>query len=90
MKKAVYKVPNGKLVKISLHDSLGKIEKVQITGDFFMYPEERLAELEKHLVGTLIDEKILIEKIEDFISNTKSTFFGLDAQSLSHSIIIAI
>ncbi len=89
MKKALYKVPNGKLLKISLTDDGGKISDLAITGDFFIYPEERLAELEKELIGTQIEDKILCEKIEDFMARTQTTFYGLDAQSLAQTIVSA-
>ncbi len=89
MKKTVYKVPNGKLLKISLSDEGGKISKLTITGDFFMYPEESLVELEKALFGAKIEEKNLQEIIEDFMTRTHSTFYGLDAQSLAQTIVSA-
>lgn len=89
MKKAIYKVPNGKLLKISVEDADGKISNLKITGDFFMYPEESLDGLEQALLSVSVDEKMLQEKIEDFMTKTNSTFFGLDAQSLAQTIISA-
>ena len=40
IKKSVYKIPEGKLVKIGLETVDDKIKKIKITGDFFLYPEE--------------------------------------------------
>lgn len=88
-KRAIYKVPNGKLLKIFLHENQGAIESVTITGDFFMYPEESLVELEKKLAGVKLDLEILRTAISDFMQDTKSVFYGLDAYSLAQTIINA-
>ena len=47
---ASYKVPGGKLLnaKVSFDK---KIKKVQLTGDFFAYPEEGILWIESALVG---------------------------------------
>jgi len=39
------------------------INDMKITGDFFVYPEEALEDLEQALNGTLIDESSLEQKI---------------------------
>lgn len=90
MKKAIYKVPNGKLLKIFLEDADGKIVSIKITGDFFMHPEENIEDLERALVGAQLDEKNLNEKINEFLNLNPTTFFGLDTESLVKTILSAI
>lgn len=43
------KVPNGKLLILKAEIQDGKIVKVHIQGDFFLYPEDKLALLEDAL-----------------------------------------
>ena len=51
--KSIYKVPNGKLLKVSLdYDEVdNSIEQIRITGDFFAYPEESIELIEKKPVS---------------------------------------
>lgn len=90
MKKAIYKVPNGKLLKVFLEDAGGKITSVKITGDFFMHPEENIEDLEQALIGCELKTEILSAKIADFLNKNPTTFFGLDTESLVKTILSAI
>jgi lipoate-protein ligase A len=56
-----YKVPNGKLLRLRAQVAGDKIRSVTITGDFFLHPEERIAELEKVLAGKKL-EKVTLQK----------------------------
>ena len=49
--KSIYKVPNGKLLKIFLefNEKNNSIESIKITGDFFAYPEETIEIMENKL-----------------------------------------
>lgn len=65
------KVKNGKLLKckIELEDNL--IKNIKITGDFFMYPEEKIEELEKMLKGIAFNKEGLDKKISKFFENVE-------------------
>jgi len=77
------KVRGGKLVKCTLSLKGGKIESVKFTGDFFMYPEEKIEELEKMLEG--------IECTEEKIRATAAPFFGsIDLMGASVDDFIAV
>ncbi|MEK7524443.1 MAG: lipoate protein ligase C-terminal domain-containing protein [Patescibacteria group bacterium] len=89
MKKAIYKVPNGKLLKISLEDHDGKIDSIKITGDFFMYPEEHIEKLEASLKGCELLVPALEARLKDFLEKTPTSFFGLDNASLVSTILSA-
>lgn len=87
--KSVYKVPDGKLIKIFLdyNESLNVISFIQINGDFFVYPEESIQDLEKELVGNPIDRKILYDLIESFIDRNHIEFIGISAESLTEAVM---
>lgn len=89
----MYKVPNGKLLKIFLEDMEGdrgrRINEIKITGDFFTYPEENIEKLEKALAGKELNQETLRIEIEKFLKNTKTEFFGLDTDSIVQTILQA-
>ena len=90
--KSVYKIPDGKLLKISLdyNDKNEKILGLLITGDFFIYPEEAIEILEKKLVNTTLNEKILIDKINNVIRENKIEFIGLNVEGLVTGIMMCL
>jgi len=90
--KSVYKIPNGKLLKISLdyNDENKKILDLRITGDFFAYPEESIEIIEKKLVGAPLNEKTLKDKIDNVIRENKIEFIGLDTDGLVSGILMCL
>ena len=90
--KSVYKIPDGKLLKISLdyNDKNEKILGLLITGDFFAYPEEAIEILEKKLVSTTLNEKILKNKINNVIRENKIEFIGLNTEGLVTGIMMCL
>jgi lipoate-protein ligase A len=58
-----YKVPGGKLIKVSASIRNGLIEEIKITGDFFLHPEESIEALEEKLKGVKIEDESLIRNI---------------------------
>ena len=79
-----------KLIKIFLKykdDKQGNriISSVRITGDFFLYPEESLENLEVQLKGTRLDKDNLKKKIDKCLNNSEA--FGFDSKSLSDAIL---
>ena len=54
-----YKVPAGKLIRISAEIEDGKIRKLQLSGDFFVHPEESISALEKALIGSPLERQVL-------------------------------
>ena len=78
-----------KLIKISLEyedqGNIRTISSIRITGDFFLYPEDRLENLEEHLKGTKLEKVKLKEKIKDCLNNSEA--FGFDPDSMSEAIL---
>ena len=90
--KSVYKVPDGKLLKIFLDydEKYNSIIKIDITGDFFAYPEEAIEVIENKLKDTVIEKNCLFEKINSLINDYNIEFIGLDAEDLTQGILMCI
>ncbi|MBI2598365.1 MAG: hypothetical protein HYW50_04165 [Candidatus Diapherotrites archaeon] len=86
---SVYKIPDGKLVKISMNFSGEKIEKIRVFGDFFLYPENGIEKIEKNLVGKKIDEKTLTQEIDRPVKENQLELFGPTSDGLSKAILLA-
>jgi lipoate---protein ligase len=76
-----------KLIKISIEfdDTTKTISSITITGDFFVYPEEKLDELESNLIGTELQRDVIINKIAKCLVGSES--FGFDSQSMTDAIL---
>jgi hypothetical protein len=87
--KSVYKIPNGKLVKINLeyNEDTNKIMNIKIMGDFFAYPEEAIDVLEKNLINTVIKKNSLFDKINKVIKSNNFEFIGINPEGLTESIL---
>ncbi|MGE5633623.1 MAG: lipoate protein ligase C-terminal domain-containing protein [Deltaproteobacteria bacterium] len=87
MKKSHNIYKSKKLIKISLeYDEDSKIiNSITITGDFFLYPEETLDELEVNLIGTKLGKDEIKQKIEKCLNGSEA--FGFDSESLTDAIL---
>jgi len=87
--KSVYKIPNGKLLKISLEydENNSTISSVRIMGDFFAYPEEAIEILENELKEIQLEKTILVKKINSVILAKNIEFIGLNAEGLADGIL---
>jgi len=88
--KSVYKVPNGKLLKIFLEydEKSNLINELSITGDFFAYPEEAIELMENKLKNTLLEREHLLKNIRSIIKKSNIQFIGLDAEGLTEGILM--
>jgi len=86
---SIYKVPQGKLLRISLSldQHTHTIHQVRITGDFFAYPEEAVELIEQGLEHTLFERGHLKAKIETIIRSQKIQFIGVDAEGLTQAFL---
>jgi lipoate-protein ligase A len=87
---SVYKVPQGKLLKIRVEYNIKKnvIKNIWITGDFFAYPEEAIELMEKKLRNTVMEREQLLEKIRSIITENHIQFIGVDAEGLTKGILM--
>lgn len=64
-----YKAKKGLIrVRVKL-DNEGRITWIRITGDFFMYPEEALLDLEKSLIGVKLDVNDVSKVVHEFFKS---------------------
>jgi len=89
MGNSIYKVSGGKLLKIKLTPSEGRILAIVIKGDFFLHPEETLAALEEFLAGKELDEVILAADIQHFLDESGAKLVGASAADIAKAILMA-
>lgn len=87
--KTIYKAPGGKMIRISVDHADRKIQNIELTGDFFLYPEESINKIEAGLKDVDIEEKKIVEKLKSIIKKNKITFIGINEYSLTRAILIA-
>jgi len=87
---SIYKVPQGKLLKIFVEydEKNNVIRDIQITGDFFAYPEEAVELMEKKLRNTVIEREQLLEKIQSIIAEYHIQFIGVNPEGLTQAILM--
>ena len=88
---AKLKVPGGKLVSVKLTFDKS-IEKIQILGDFFINPEEALAEIEKSISGASISEgkEGIATRVARAAHLNHAEFIGVTPDSIAEAIFLAI
>ena len=83
-----YKAEKG-LIKIKLDLEDGKIDKITIEGDFFFYPEDKLWDLEKALIGCEVEEEKLTERIAEFYRRMNVSSPGVKPEDFTKAITLA-
>jgi hypothetical protein len=87
--KSTYKVEGGKMIKVKLCSKCGKIEKINIMGDFFLHPEELIEDLEKILIGIPLAENKLRNTIQMFLETNNGIFIGAKSDDFAKCIMMA-
>jgi lipoate-protein ligase A len=89
---SVYKIPQGKLVKVSVEydEDTHILQNIRITGDFFAYPEEAIEVIERRLKNTVMEQELLQQKISFIISQNHFEFIGLTAEGLTQGILMCL
>ena len=73
-----YKVPGGKLIRLSAELDGTTIKTIQISGDFFLHPEDAIFELETALVGKELDKVTLQKLIAEQLSGCEMVGISTD------------
>ncbi|MEM2112315.1 MAG: lipoate protein ligase C-terminal domain-containing protein [Candidatus Bathyarchaeia archaeon] len=89
MLKAEYKVEGGKLIKVQLAKKGNTIDKIKITGDFFLHPEETIEKIEGSLVRRILNEAELANLIRTVIEKNEATLLGASPEDFAKCIIMA-
>ena len=78
----------GKLIRVQLFKNASRIERIKITGDFFLYPEVIIEELETALVNLPLDEKCLAEFIRTYLEKRGGSLLGASPEDLAKCIMM--
>jgi lipoate-protein ligase A len=89
MGRALLKVKGGKLVKVQLTQEKGRIQKIRITGDFFLHPEEVIDELEQALVGKPLEAENILQTIKTLIREKNVTLLGVSPEDFVKCVLMA-
>jgi lipoate-protein ligase A len=90
LKKFEYKVPGGKLIRVKVEISSGRISFIQITGDFFMEPETDLEELELKLINFKAEPAFITPNVLSFFTSHRTVITGATAKDFAYTINQAI
>ncbi len=85
--KSVLKVPGGKLLRLEVEHEAGVIKRVKLTGDFFLYPEDAIGEIEKSLAGSEVSE--VAERVDNAASRLGVQFIGFTPADVQEAIRLA-
>lgn len=85
------KVPGGKLLRVKV-DCDKAVEKVQISGDFFLHPEESIKELESMVFGIDADmeENNIASLIAEEVKTKNIEMIGVSPQDIARVLKKAI
>ncbi len=89
LREGSYKAAKG-LIRIKIRVSNDKIRDIQISGDFFMYPEDMLWELESVLLGTIVTRKETLSRVRAFYEKTGVVTPGVTPEDFVEAIMISV
>ncbi|MFA7506441.1 MAG: biotin--protein ligase [Burkholderiaceae bacterium] len=86
-----YKMPGGKLVVVDLELLAGRLERVVVSGDFFLDPDEALEAIDKALTGlpAATDTAALAQAVQAGLPEG-TTMFGLSAEAIAVAVRRAV
>ncbi|MGC8610621.1 MAG: lipoate protein ligase C-terminal domain-containing protein [Thermoplasmata archaeon] len=76
------------LIRVKVFVENDTIKDITIEGDFFIYPEDKIWELEEYLKSTPIDENIIKEKVNEIMKDAE--FVGSNLSDFYEVIINAV
>jgi lipoate-protein ligase A len=85
-----YKASGGKLVRIRLTEQDGRIHSIQVSGDFFLVPEDSLSTLERMLEGVKLQELDVRERIDQFFETSQAKSLGISPNDLVHALLSTV
>lgn len=82
--KAIKKIPGGKLVRVDVKFTPDRLERVKITGDFFLNPDDLLTEMESYLAGAALplSKPQLVSDLQALLDKQGAILIGFSPQDL--------
>lgn len=84
-----YKVLGSKLIRVRLREENGVVKSVQISGDFFLVPEDSLPRLEKMLEGVPLREADVRKQVDRFFRASGAQNLGFSPDDLVRALVSA-
>lgn len=84
---AIYKSPGG-LIRVTLEIENDIINDVLLSGDFWLFPTNKLYEMEQKLIGVKIDQAELSEILNSFFEENQIQSPGTTAQDFVKTIML--
>ncbi len=86
------KVPGGKLLKVHVFFKHSNIEWVQLSGDFFLHPEETISAIEKALENVPLPAtaNYIASKIEHVLKENNAQLVGATPKDIAEAILEAM
>jgi len=88
MQKASHKVEDGKMVKIGVDINNEEVEGVEIRGDFFLEPPEKLGEIEEKMKDLDIDSTI--EEVAEKVEEVEAELIGFSHRDIGEAFRKAV
>lgn len=89
MKSASLRAEKG-VIEVELVAEKNTITEVKLTGDFFIYPEEAIEDIEQTLIGCSLNEKDIQVKISQLYQQKSITTPGITIDDWVKVLMLAI
>ena len=89
-KKAIIKKHGEKMLRVTVHPDGDRIGTVRLEGDFFLYPEESVNDLESCLVNVKPEISAIIEAVEQVTMTKNIEMVGLSPATIAEGIRMAM
>lgn len=88
---AVRKVAGGKLIRVNVACS-SQLDQVKVLGDFFLFPEEVIFQIEAALSGVKlpVDQAALVQKIDAVLVKNEAQLIGVGAEDIIQTLEEAV
>jgi lipoate---protein ligase len=88
---AVRKVAGGKMLRVDVGYS-ERVERVRVTGDFFLFPEDAIEAVESGLAGMPLgfDPSVLAVKIQNVLDQKKAELYGISPVDIAETLMEAL
>ena len=80
------KVKGGKMVKIKARIEEGVIKDIKITGDFFVYPEVGVEDIEQAVIGLRRDKEVIKNEIRKVLREKGIRLIGFSEEDVAEMI----
>lgn len=80
-----YKVNSGKLIRLDAKFDSFLISEIKISGDFFIYPNHAIKDIESFLIGK--DIRVIDKLLKDFLKDNDYQVIGFNSSDLQKALL---